>query len=86
LAFRTNVFDQSKIIFLSLNQVQRNALILRITLEPQDKLNSPQSLSKAEVDSVNHGREIKGSLSPLGPSPRGPEKFVAADLPDQQFF
>jgi hypothetical protein len=69
-----------------LHQIQRNALIFRIPLEPQDKLNSPQPLRKAEVDCIDHGGKIKGSLSPLRPSPRGPEKFIAADLPDQQFF
>jgi len=40
-------------------------LILRIALEPQDKLNSPQPLPKAGMDCIDHGGEIKGSLSLL---------------------
>jgi hypothetical protein len=75
-----------KRFFEGLTKIQRETLILAVTLKTQNEFHLLQPLRKAGMNGVNHGGKIESGLRLFCPSPRGPEKFIAADLADQQFF
>jgi len=75
-----------KRFFEGLTKIQRETLILAVTLKPQNEFHLLESFSQARVDGINQRRKVESRLGFFRPSPRGPEKFVAADPADQQFF
>jgi hypothetical protein len=69
----------------SLNGIERNAAVRRVSLKTQNQLHVIQTATETGVDGVQKIRKVKGRFGRLNPSSGRTEKLVPGEMSHKEF-